>query len=232
MYKKRKVMKAKKSRRCNLEKNRTIYFQTGIIIALALSIVAFEWSSVKKHDPVIYATNMDDFVEEYQPRVIEKEKKEILPPEPSLDIEMVSDDELLEEDPIFLDVEGGQDIAMPIKPYMEPEEEEVEDVPFVSVEHMPKFMGGDLTTFWKYIQGKIKYPEKAAEHGIKGTVTVSFVVNEKGEVQDVRVLRPVDPALDAEAIRAISNSPRWEAGRQGTKKVKVAFTLPIKFILQ
>jgi len=225
-------MKAKKSRSSNLEKNRLIYFQTGIIIALALSIVAFEWSSVKKHDPVIYATNMDDFVEEYQPQVIEKEKKEILPPEPSLDIEMVDDNELLEEDPIFLDVEGGQDIAIPIEPYMEPEEEDTEDVPFITVEHMPRFRGGDLNAFWKYVQESIEYPETAADHGIKGTVVISFVVNEKGEIQDVRVLRPVDPALDAEAKRAILNSPRWEPGRQGTRKVKVAFTLPIKFILQ
>ena len=113
----------------------------------------------------------------------------------------------------------------------EVEEEDEEEV-FVIVEVMPKFQGGDINNFSKYIQENIQYPELAAKSGISGKVFVQFVVNSKGNVVNARILRGVDPSLDAEALRVIQSSPPWEPGLQGGKPVSVQFTFPIVFVLQ
>ncbi|KPL11109.1 MAG: energy transducer TonB, partial [Bacteroides sp. SM23_62] len=78
----------------------------------------------------------------------------------------------------------------------------------------------------------LRYPEIAAENGISGKVYVQFAVNSKGEVVDAVVVRGVDPALDKEAVRVVTSSPKWSPGRQRGKAVKVQFTFPINFVLQ
>jgi periplasmic protein TonB len=109
--------------------------------------------------------------------------------------------------------------------------EEVEQV-FVVVEENATFMGGDLESFRAWILEHLKYPESAAEMGIEGKVILSFVINSKGTVENTKVLRGVDPALDQEAIRVIQSSPKWVPGKQGGKAVKQQFTIPIAFKLQ
>ena len=78
----------------------------------------------------------------------------------------------------------------------------------------------------------LQYPEIAAENGISGTVYVQFVVEPSGMVNKVTIMRSVDPSLDKEAIRVVKTSPKWTAGKQRGKPVRVAFTFPIKFVLQ
>ena len=77
----------------------------------------------------------------------------------------------------------------------------------------------------------MKYPQIAKENGIQGRVFVAFVVNQKGQVEQVKVVRGVDPALDREAVRVISNLPAWKPGSQRGKPVRVSFTVPINFQL-
>ena len=108
---------------------------------------------------------------------------------------------------------------------------EVEQV-FVVVEENATFMGGDLEAFRAWILEHLKYPESAAEMGIEGKVILSFIINSKGVVENTKVLRGVDPALDQEAIRVIQSSPKWVPGKQGGKAVKQQFTIPIAFKLQ
>ena len=86
--------------------------------------------------------------------------------------------------------------------------------------------------FREWIAQNLRYPEIAAENGISGKVYVQFAVNSKGEVVDAVVVRGVDPALDREAIRVVSSSPKWMPGKQRGKPVKVQVTLPINFVLQ
>ena len=108
---------------------------------------------------------------------------------------------------------------------------EVEQV-FVVVEENATFMGGTLETFRAWILEHLKYPESAAEMGIEGKVILSFIINSKGVVENTKVLRGVDSALDQEAIRVIQSSPKWIPGKQGGKAVKQQFTIPIAFKLQ
>ena len=72
----------------------------------------------------------------------------------------------------------------------------------------------------------------AQENGIQGRVFVSFVVNQKGEVTNVKVARPFDPNLDKEAVRVVQSMPKWSPGKQRGKAVKVSYTVPINFVLQ
>ena len=89
--------------------------------------------------------------------------------------------------------------------YIEPEVTEPAVV--VVAEIMPRFQGGEIRAFWKYIQTEITYPEEARRLGITGTVIVQFVVDENGYVSQVTLTRSADPYLDQEAVRAISSSP-------------------------
>ncbi|MBN2272764.1 MAG: energy transducer TonB [Bacteroidales bacterium] len=111
-------------------------------------------------------------------------------------------------------------------------EEAPEEEMFYVVEEMPRFMEGDISRFLQYICENLDYPAKAAEAGIEGRVMVNFVVDENGKPTEIKIIRPVDPLLDAEALRVIASSPLWKPGRQRGEPVKVSYTIPIVFSLQ
>jgi protein TonB len=108
----------------------------------------------------------------------------------------------------------------------------VEDTkPFLNVEESATFEGGDLNTFRKWVAEHIVYPDVAAGNLLDGKVILQFVVGKKGNVEDVKVLRGVDPLLDQEAVRVLQSSPAWKPGRQGGRDVRQQFSLPITFKL-
>lgn len=102
---------------------------------------------------------------------------------------------------------------------------------FEVVEKMPRFPNGGMPGLMQYLGKNIRYPEAAHKAGTQGRVTVQFVVAKDGSIGNVSVLRGVDPALDAEAIRVISSMPNWEPGMQKGKPVNVKFTVPVMFRL-
>lgn len=106
-----------------------------------------------------------------------------------------------------------------------------DDEVFQVVEKMPQFPGGEKALF-QFLASNIKYPVKAQENGIQGRVICKFVVNKDGSIDDVEVLRSVDPLLDAEAIRIIKAMPVWIPGTQKGEAVRVKYVLPINFRLQ
>ena len=104
-------------------------------------------------------------------------------------------------------------------------------VPFAQIEKKPTFDGGNANEFAKWVAQNLKYPEEAKTADIQGRVMVQFTVCEDGAVRDVKVLRGVHPLLDAEAVRVLSASPKWEPGEQGGKPVKVTYQFPVIFKL-
>jgi protein TonB len=110
--------------------------------------------------------------------------------------------------------------------------EQEKDVPFVLVEQMPKFPGGENAMF-KYISDNIVYPKAAQKSGIAGTVYIFFIIDKKGNVTSTEVRRGVKGGeeLNAEALRVIKEMPQWEPGYQNGKPVSVQLTVPIKFTL-
>ena len=97
------------------------------------------------------------------------------------------------------------------------------------VEKMPSFPGGS-EALKEYLKKNTMYPNPDA--CIQGRVVVVFVVDEKGNLSDVKVARSVEPSLDAEAVRVVKSMPRWNPGMQNGKAVKVRYTLPVTFRLQ
>lgn len=99
------------------------------------------------------------------------------------------------------------------------------------VEKMPEFPDGGMPGLMKYLSANIRYPEAAHKAGTQGRVTVQFVVGKDGSIGNVSILRGVDPALDAEAIRVISGMPKWKPGTQKGEPVNVRYTVPVMFRL-
>ncbi|MDR1632436.1 MAG: TonB family protein [Dysgonamonadaceae bacterium] len=102
---------------------------------------------------------------------------------------------------------------------------------FEHVEQMPQFHGGDAELM-KWLRDNINYPTIAAEQGIQGKVTLRFVVRPDGSVDDVQVVRSLEPSCDKEAVRAVKKMPRWIPGRQNGNPVSVYYSLPVTFRLQ
>jgi protein TonB len=102
--------------------------------------------------------------------------------------------------------------------------------PFVVVEEMPMFPGGDVELL-KYLAKNITYPESAKANGITGRVILRFCVTETGTVDRISVLKGVDPALDAEAFRVVSTLPAFQPGKQGGIAVPVWYMVPVTFTL-
>ena len=107
-----------------------------------------------------------------------------------------------------------------------------ESVPFQLLEDKPTFNGGDANEFSKWVNANLKYPEAAKASGAQGRVTLQFTVGKDGIVGNVKILRGASEELDAEALRVISNSPKWEPGRIDGKPVPVTFTFPVVFKLK
>lgn len=99
---------------------------------------------------------------------------------------------------------------------------------YEKVELMPMFPGG-TAALMRFLASNVKYPIKAQENGIQGRVVVSFIVGTDGSLHDIRVEKSVHPVLDAEALRVVSNMPKWIPGRNDGVAVNVKSTVPIAF---
>ncbi len=97
------------------------------------------------------------------------------------------------------------------------------------VTEKPMFPGGD-TQLMRFINREREYPREAYERGIQGRVTCSFVVNADGTVSHISVLRGVDPSLNKEAIRVLSQMPEWTPGKLNGQAVptRVVWSVPFR----
>jgi len=102
---------------------------------------------------------------------------------------------------------------------------------FVVVEQMPEFLGGE-DACKSFIARNLKYPLAALNKGKTGKVYVTFIVNKNGRVENAKVIRGIDPALDAEVVRVVNSLPDWKPGKQRGTAVDVVYTMPIEFMLQ
>jgi len=106
-----------------------------------------------------------------------------------------------------------------------------EDKVYYEVEFMPEFPGGD-EALRDFIIKNFVYPKNASKKGIQGKVFVGFIVTKEGKVTNAKIIRGVDPELDAEALRLIQLMPTWKPGKDKGVIVNVAYTIPINFALK
>ncbi len=227
-------MEVKKNNKANLEKMKGLFLEVGLVLTLALVLVAFEWTSKPSEAVIIETTEGPSTAEEMTPVTRQEQQQQPDKPPPKMpdEFEKIDDsDEFGEDEFEDFDVSGdlGDDYSYEM---MDVEDEVEEEQIFMIVEDMPTFKGGDTKKFQKYIYSKLKYPDIARENGISGKVVVKFVVDQTGKVTNVEILRGVDPALDEEALRVVRSSPPWSPGKQRGRPVKVQFVFPITFVLQ
>ena len=107
-------------------------------------------------------------------------------------------------------------------------------VAYGDCDQRPLFLNSpDPRTFLeKWVYQYLKYPEKAILDGTQGRVMVEFVIEKDGKVTEVKVVKGVSPELDAEAVKVVSASPKWKAGRVSGNKVRTSMTIPVEFRLE
>lgn len=112
--------------------------------------------------------------------------------------------------------------------------EDSEVVPYNRCDVPPTFLGSSEPSSFliKWVYTYLRYPQQAIKEGIQGKVLVDFIIDEKGKVKDVKVLRGVDPLLDEEAVRVVSASPDWKPGKVRGKKVKSEVSIYVEFRLK
>jgi len=221
-------MELKKSNEANLEKNKAPVFVLGLLFALALSLVGWEWAQFDEVVRGNFAYN-GDFLEE---EVIQNSVQQPPPPPPPQQqaqiLEIVEDEEDVEEELEMEDLEVEEDTEIEV--IEEVEEEVEEDKIFTIVEDQPQFPGG-LNGLNKYMSNNIEYPSLAVDAGIEGTVFVTFVVGKDGKVTDAKVLRGIGGGCDKEALRIVNKMPKWTPGKQRGKPVRVQYNMPVRFKL-
>ncbi len=220
-----------------IEKRRPAFFAAGLLLAMSITLVSFEWRTpYKTPEPFVYT---GDLGEEpiYIPQTLPEPEKKTNKPEPPKETEPKTtelnlSDEPVEEpadEPELAVYEDVEDI--PTSEYGD--EPEVVDPPLGPLDRAdenPAYCGGE-TAMMQFLVNNLHYPEIPLDMGVQGTVFVRFVVGKNGKLRDAKIVRPVDPWLDAEALRVAKMLDCFTPGKQAGKKVDVYFVLPVRFVI-
>ncbi len=227
-------MEIKKSPKADLQNKKGLFLEIGLIVALLAVIAAFLYTP--KEYRIEKVDNNYGPVEEEITEITRNEQK---PPEQPQKVEVkvfndildiVTNDAKITTDISFEDFADDLEITTQV---VEVEEEEIEDdQPFIKVEKMPSFQGGDLNKFRNWVQERVRYPQIAQENGVSAKVVLSFVVEKDGTLTNIEVLQSPDRSLADEAVRVLKTSPKWEPGQQRNQPVRVKYTLPVDFRIQ
>ena len=227
-------MEVKKSPQASLEDKRVLFAEIGLVLSLLIVLGAFSYSThVRTIASLASDLRTDDVIE-----IVPPVTRETPPPPPAVSMPVLSDQiEIVENDlqvDDFFSVDDSN-LEVTIHDYIEEVREEViedETIDFVIVEDKPKFNNGDANAFSVWVGQNLIYPEIPKENGVQGRVILQFTVLRDGSVGNVKVLRGVDAALDREAVRVVSSSPKWTPGRQRDRAVNVTYTFPVIFQLR
>lgn len=217
-------MTERKKPDADLRNYHTVFLELGLLVTLVIFIIAvrIDITSLGPDEYVIDEQEVVEMEEIIQTRQIETPPP---PPRPPVPVE-VPNDEIIDD--IHIDISADLDIGgqLSMPPPPPPAEDEDEEDFFVVVEDMPELIGG-----LGELQRQIRYPEMARRAGIEGRVYIQFIVNERGEVVDPRVIRGIGGGADEEALRVVSQA-RFTPGMQRGRPVRVQYSLPIFFRLQ
>jgi len=228
-------MKPEKNNKSSLENRKGTFLLAGAAITLSLILAGFEWTTVPEITEHYSAgTELAIDIDLIKPIPRDEKKPEEMLPSVNTDIKPV-DETGIEIEKVNFDTEVTKDSRYPYLYMPDPGDDiEVIDevIPVVLVAVKPMFNGGDpMTEFRKYIAKHLIYPDEALRNGIYGKVFVQFVVDKKGMITGLKIIRGVHPDLDNEALRVISSAPKWTPGMQNGKPVNVMFTFPINFVI-
>ena len=227
-------MEAKKSPKADLEKKKGLFLEIGLVVILAITLVAFNIKSYDKEELIVSTITAEQEIEEE----ILNTQEDIPEPEPPapetpevVEIEIVENDvEIENEVEINADDNANSAQSEYVAPDIEDETEPVEETIFQIVEDQPEYPGG-AAEMYKWLGENLKYPDLARNTNIEGKVMVSFVVEKDGSVSNVKVMRDIGGGCGAEAVRVVKSMPKWKPGRQMGKPVRTAYGIPVIFKL-
>ena len=230
-------MEIKKDPQVDLEPRKTTYALTGLVAILAILFIAFEWTNATYRKVNLGASSAVFEEEEEMQITVQNTPPPPPPPPPMPDVieqlTVVEDDVEVAE----IEMQSAEDDANTVVEIVQAveeapvEEEEAEaNTIFTVVEDEPEFPGG-TKALMEFISKNLRYPAFAAENGIQGRVTLSFVVEKDGSIGNVQITRSPDEDLSKEATRVIKMMPKWKPARQGNKTVRSRFNLPVMFRL-
>lgn len=237
-------MEVKKSPKVNLERSIGLSFLMGLVLALSIVFVALEWQGMRKreqlaqtalqHGDIEDAMFVPDNQAEPEPPAQQETPREAV--EVAMPEEFTVVDNTKEVTKVTLvsvdDPNKQLPPPRPVTPEPPAKVEEVVDEIFEIVEVQPVPPTGDVQSLLKWISKQLEYPERALDMGIQGKVIVQFVVEKDGSVSNAKVVRPVDPMLDKEALRVVNKMGKWTPGKQQGEAVRSYYTLPIQFKIQ
>lgn len=223
----------KKNPKYDLERFKSLFVEIGLVIALGLVLMAFEWKKSDNTDSGFEQMQVVDIPEELV-EITRQEQPEPPKPEPQTTVLEIVDDNVEVQNELDISAEDDQnkEVAAFVAPVADDAPVQVVEAEiFTIVEEQPGFPGGE-GALMEYLGKNISYPQLARESNIQGTVYVTFVVEPNGSISNVKTLKGIGGGCDEEAIRVVKNMPSWKAGKQRGKPVRVQFNLPIRFILQ
>lgn len=222
------VMKIRKTAKANLENKKPIFFQIGLILALVLAFMAFEYKTYEKMTLQDVLRDFDSTPLEITPITIHEKK----PPPPVQPVKLKIVDKKVDlKTEVHLDIGADQQTEIPPFEPVFKEEPPVDD-PIVNIAEVQPIFPGGLEALYQYLKDNVRFPKMAKEIGAQGTVYVAFVVEKDGSITNIEALRNVSGGCTEEAIRVVQNMPPWNPGLQRGMPVRVSFTLPIKFTLR
>lgn len=236
-------MEIKKSKKADIDNYRATWFLLGVVFALSLLFVAFEYTATDGGAPddeellEDMSLDMDIYpsIEVRSFRTATARAEEKL----SHDRLRIAGNEAKSgetKDKSDEKADTARYAEQPTLPAPAPTEETEtqEDKPetpvlnFRVVEQIPEFPGG-MGAFIQWLSVNLRYPEQARDRKIQGKVVVSFIVNEDGSISDAKVMKGVNPLLDREAIRVMGLMPKWKPGVDKDKPCRTMFAIPIVF---
>ncbi len=224
---------AKKYPSVSVDKFSGMLLNVGLILSVGAILLAFEH---KEYDAVqVDLTGMMDMqTEEIKDIPI---TEQVPPPPPKIElpeiIEVPDEEEIKEELDLVLTSESTDDFVIadvPIVTEFKKPVEKVDEI-FTVVEDPATPIGG-YEEFYKFIAENVKYPRQAKRMGVQGKVFLQFVIDKDGSITDIQVLKGIGAGCDEEAVRVLSEAPKWKPGKQRGIAVKQRVSFPFDFKLR
>lgn len=232
-------MEVKKSTRSDMDRRSRQNFLLSIVVVLAALFVALEYDYTAS-DSGLDEDALDNLINELDLDKLKEEEDRIplitdpVALEPKTieqlnvveeEAEELNDDELM---PDGADIEEKTTDEDEVRPDINKEELDADDRKVL--EQLPEFPGGAVALM-KWLTKNLSYPETARRRKLQGKVVTQFIVNADGSLSDLKVVEPVDPALDREALRVLRMMPAWKAGQQDGRPCRTMVCIPIVFKL-
>jgi protein TonB len=217
----------RKEDKSNLRKYYTIFVECGLIVALAICLVAMKVNTGHEKKENYHPQKHQETVKMKKVKRTRQTKKPPPPPTPQVPTAVPNDQVLQDQKELHFNSDLDFNQPLPAAPEEQHSGTSTKEKIFQAVEQNPKLKGGLAE-----LQKKVKYPESCRNANIQGRVTLQFVVDKKGIPENVHVIRGIGGGCDKAAIEAVKKYARFTPGRQRGEPVKVRYSLPILFRLK